>query len=1001
MQQFSLPQKASTMISAVFAAVVVGVVFFLTASQALAAAPNMFTSQAYSDANGDGRVDTLTVGINGTMPLTACDVTAASGELAADWTYVGNDIGGSLSEGSCVLETGIVTFTVTGANAGVTSHSTAPTIAYANAGAAGSVANAEGALDAVVAQNITDSAKPAIITAATSDNDGNGTVDRLVMTFSESVTVTDGGNDDDITLVASSGTATVSPGAYGVTATTLTYTIATSVSSNTSLTVTPTYVVLGAGSIIDGSANEMNNGETVAGTDGAKPAVLSATFEDGTGNDGKLDLITVVWSENISAVVDGTGDWAISSAANFAALVEGVVECNSGAAGATECKYNFTTTTVKTSVGDLTLTYTAGTSVTDGTNTALTKALSSGSSPAFTDGAEPAVLSATFYDATSGDGKLDLITVVWSEDISAVVSGVADWALTSAANFAGIVEGTVECNSGSAAANECDYNFTTTTVKTSVGDLSLAYTAGTSVTDGTNDALSKTITSASTPAFTDGAKPVVSSATFYDATSDDGKLDKIIVIWSENLSVVANGAGDWAVTSAANFSTLAEGTVFCNSGEAAANECYYNFTTATAKTNVGDLTLTYTAGTSVTDGTNTALTKALTSASSPAFVDAAEPVLLSASPADGGTAGRTTSVTMTMSETAASATATTNTGVTLTCTIATVTITCAPTGSFIVGSNVITLATAPDAAANALNSSATVATNPYTVVFTGSNTSTSGATTSTTPSYSLSITSPEADEDVAVGEMLELAWSTSGSTIAFVDISYSTDGSTYTLLANDIANDGAHTVTIPDVEGEITLMVAGTDLVTTLASDTVSVNIETTEIEVTAPSTGETGTSPVTGEEEDISVVNVGDYIRSSYFSTIYYIDTGMIRRPFMDAQTFMTYEDDFSDVSIVTDATLPTMTLGAPMLPKAGVVLVKIQSDAKVYYVEENADGEQELRWVTSEQIASDMFGSAWADYVIDVNVTLFPRYESGEDIDSAFTVDRADMKTRAEVNS
>ncbi|KKW28533.1 MAG: hypothetical protein UY72_C0069G0007 [Candidatus Uhrbacteria bacterium GW2011_GWD2_52_7] len=59
------------------------------------------------------------------------------------------------------------------------------------------------------------------------------------------------------------------------------------------------------------------------------------------------------------------------------------------------------------------------------------------------------------------------------------------------------------------------------------------------------------------------------------------------------------------------------------------------------------------------------------------------------------------------------------------------------------------------------------------------------------------------------------------------------------------------------------------------------------------------------------------------------------------------------------------------------------------------------ELRWITSEDVAIDMFGSSWADYVIDVNVTLFPRYESGSDIDDAFTVDMNDMKTRVEVNA
>ena len=40
--------------------------------------------------------------------------------------------------------------------------------------------------------------KPAILSAVTGDNNADGTVDRLTLTFSESVVITDGGTDNDI-----------------------------------------------------------------------------------------------------------------------------------------------------------------------------------------------------------------------------------------------------------------------------------------------------------------------------------------------------------------------------------------------------------------------------------------------------------------------------------------------------------------------------------------------------------------------------------------------------------------------------------------------------------------------------------------------------------------------------------------------------------------------------------------------------------------------------------
>ena len=72
----------------------------------------------------------------------------------------------------------------------------------------------------------------------------------------------------------------ITAGTYGGTSTTLTYVIGSSTANNTSLTITPTYAASGAGSIKDASNNEMANGETVAGTDGAGPAIIAAVTSD-------------------------------------------------------------------------------------------------------------------------------------------------------------------------------------------------------------------------------------------------------------------------------------------------------------------------------------------------------------------------------------------------------------------------------------------------------------------------------------------------------------------------------------------------------------------------------------------------------------------------------------------------------------------------------------------------------------------------------------------------
>ncbi|MCR4312363.1 MAG: hypothetical protein NUV56_03695, partial [Candidatus Uhrbacteria bacterium] len=394
-----------------------------------------------------------------------------------------------------------------------------------------------------------------------------------------------------------------------------------------------------------------------------------------------------------------------------------------------------------------------------------------------------------------------------------------------------------------------------------------------------------------------------------------------------------------------------------------------------------------------------------------AGTDGARPVIMSTSPLSGGTISRDANITMVLSEEPASCTATLASGLAVVCSISTTTVTLNPSGSLNSGTNTITLATAPDTATNVLNGAISGVTHPVVFTATGTSTSSSDDTTAVETSVdpAITITAPAAGAELEPMTQSSITWSSEGD-ITKINIDYSIDGgSTWVNIVTNASNNGSYSWLVPDIDADdVTIKVTGTDLITELASDeseTFSIGSSDdastdTDDDVTAPSTGETGLSPVTGEVEDISEVNVGDYIRSTYFSTIYYIDTGMVRRPFMDSQTFMTYEDDFSDVIMVTDATLPTMSLGAPMLPKAGIVLVKIQSDARVYFVEENADGEYELRWVISEDVASDMFGSRWADYVIDVNVTLFPHYENGDDIEEAISVG-SDIKTRAEVNS
>lgn len=267
------------------------------------------------------------------------------------------------------------------------------------------------------------------------------------------------------------------------------------------------------------------------------------------------------------------------------------------------------------------------------------------------------------------------------------------------------------------------------------------------------------------------------------------------------------------------------------------------------------------------------------------------------------------------------------------------------------------------------------------------------------------------------GDSVNIYWSTSSS-VNLVNLHYSTDsGLNYSKIAGPIANTESYSWTIPTSITGSTLQfkIEGTDLATITAtfetetcalngaevSETDNSDTDTDSGPTEAPLTDQQGYSPVTGELEYISAVSAGDFIKSPYFSTVYYIElsstTGsLIRRPFMDAQTFFTYADTFLEVKTVTDATLATMVLGSPMLPNPGIVLVKIQSDPRTYAVDENNN----LRWITSEEVATDLYETNWADYIIDIQPTFFTKFGTGDSItDQSDITVSTNMKTRAQL--
>lgn len=264
-----------------------------------ALAVNTINTAQYLDNDNNGTVDR----IRWTMDE---NVTVCTYE-AGDWTVnTAGTINAAITGLSCAGNDAILDILIT-ATASTTGGATDPIISYANQGVAGSVTLASGAMTAKANSTATDGARPRVLTSTYQDNGANGSVDRLVLTFTEAVN-DNGAALTQVVLAANNLTAyTGNPTAVAGTGTaTLTYTTAATTNlTGVSGATQPTFAYTAGGTagnrIRDTSAatNELSNITATALTDAAIPVVLTRTYTD-NGADGSVDRLVLTFSESVT-----------------------------------------------------------------------------------------------------------------------------------------------------------------------------------------------------------------------------------------------------------------------------------------------------------------------------------------------------------------------------------------------------------------------------------------------------------------------------------------------------------------------------------------------------------------------------------------------------------------------------------------------------------------------------------------------------------------------------
>jgi len=130
----------------------------------------------------------------------------------------------------------------------------------------------------------------------------------------------------------------------------------------------------------------------------------------------------------------------------------------------------------------------------------------------------------------------------------------------------------------------------------------------------------------------------------------------------------------------------------------------------------------------------------------------------------------------------------------------------------------------------------------------------------------------------------------------------------------------------------------------------------------------------------DKTNLNTGDLIKASS-KAVYYFGADGKRYVFPQQQIFYSWYQDFSKLKLVSDQDLAQIPIGGNVTYKPGTILVKIQTEPKVYAIDRNST----LRWLASEEVAEEIFGPDWNKMVIDIPDSFFVDYSFGPAIDTA----------------
>ncbi|MFA5747085.1 MAG: FN3 associated domain-containing protein [Candidatus Paceibacterota bacterium] len=625
-------------------------------------------SAAYTlDQDGDGKIDGASIVFNESMDSSR---TSVSGIAVTGYT-----VSGATGAWSTTVATDdTFTFNLT---ENTYDTDAVPAVGYTNPGDPTGVQDLSGNdLVSYAPAAIVDAAKPVIVSISTMDDDSNGKIDMIKATISEDVSDASFDNTkDSITTLTLSGTLAAPTSETDTANDNVIYIGITEGAANSGDVGNYT----ADATLIDDLASSPNAmaaivDGTVVETDGAKPVLISAASTNilQAGNIKDASTVTLTFSENVVASsatftmkVSRDGVESVQTYTNAASVFDGsTVAIGNDAGGDTA----LTLTATGATTGNDASTYSMGSSQTQGywTNGAtlyvsaatgivdeasvpnnLNVVPTTGVSISAEDGTAPTAVAMYAYDdgvgdGSASDGQIDRVVIYFNEaledggnidetDITALTVHNGDGA-QDLSNDIALAE--VKYASGENK-NNCLEIILDGSHEVGTGVLTITYNDGgdansTSIRDvsSANNLWSNSVakTQADITSVTDAVKPVIASTDINDSDAD-GYLNELVITYSETIAPSSVWtSGDWTITDGNGSTNLVTGATGADSGRV------FTITLADTAGSTAAPTFVYTAGTSITDGTNTAL-----SSGSVTPTDDVAPALMSAAPSSATT----------------------------------------------------------------------------------------------------------------------------------------------------------------------------------------------------------------------------------------------------------------------------------------------------------------------------------------------------------------------------